>query len=85
MPPGRIARLPPGPLYFATPRNLPAFDRIIHYMLHRRAAMRALMGFAAGSPLWAQAQQAAQDDLVMGPVNVHEFEEVARKNMHKSC
>ena len=41
--------------------------------------MRALMGFAAGSPLWAQ----QQDNPVMGPVNIHEFEEVARKNLQK--
>ncbi len=39
--------------------------------------MRALMGFAAGSPLWAA------EDPVMGPVNVHEFEEIARRNLHK--
>ncbi len=60
-------------------RNLAQFDRIILHMLHRRAAMHALMGFAAGSPLWAQ----QQDDPVMGPVNVHEFEEAARKNLQK--
>ena len=53
------------------------FDRIGIHMMHRRAAMRAVIGFAAGSPLWAE------DDPVMGPVNIHEFEEVARKNMHK--
>ena len=41
--------------------------------------MRALMGFAAGSPLWAQ----QQEDPVMGPINVHEFEEAARRNLHK--
>jgi isopentenyl diphosphate isomerase/L-lactate dehydrogenase-like FMN-dependent dehydrogenase len=35
------------------------------------------MGFAAASPLWPQ-----QDD-VMGPVNVHEFEEIAKRKMHK--
>lgn len=39
--------------------------------------MRALAGLAAGSPLWAQ------DDPVMGPINVHEFEELAKKNLHK--
>ena len=45
--------------------------------------MRALMGFAAGSPLWAQQQQQQPDDPTMGPINVHEFEELARKNLHK--
>jgi isopentenyl diphosphate isomerase/L-lactate dehydrogenase-like FMN-dependent dehydrogenase len=46
-------------------------------MIHRRAAMRALMGFVAGSPLWGD------EDPVMGPINIHEFEELARKNLHK--
>lgn len=35
------------------------------------------MGLVAASPLFAQT------DDVMGPVNVHEFEEVARKKLHK--
>jgi len=39
--------------------------------------MRALMGFVAGSPLLAD------EDPVMGPINIHEFEELARKNLHK--
>ena len=34
------------------------------------------MGFAAGSPLWAA------EDPVMGPINIHEFEELARRNLH---
>ena len=46
-------------------------------MLPRRTAIRALMGFAAGSPLWAA------EDPVMGPINVHEFEEIARRNLPK--
>lgn len=40
--------------------------------------MRALLGFAAGSPLLS-----LPDDPVMGPVNIHEFEEAARRNLHK--
>jgi len=36
------------------------------------------MGLVAGSPLLAQ-----QQDDVMGPVNVHDFEEVARKKLHR--
>lgn len=47
-------------------------------MMHRRSAMRALLGFAAGSPLLS-----LPDDPVMGPVNIHEFEEAARRNLHK--
>jgi isopentenyl diphosphate isomerase/L-lactate dehydrogenase-like FMN-dependent dehydrogenase len=39
-----------------------------------------LMGFAAASPLLCQ--QAAGDD-VLGPVNVHEFEEIAKRKLHK--
>jgi isopentenyl diphosphate isomerase/L-lactate dehydrogenase-like FMN-dependent dehydrogenase len=49
--------------------------------MDRRSCFRNLMGWAAASPLWAQAQ-ASQDD-VMGPVNVHEFEEVAKRKLHK--
>jgi len=47
-------------------------------MLSRRHAIRSLAAFAAGSPLWGQA-----DPGVLGPVNVHEFEEIARKKLHK--
>lgn len=36
------------------------------------------MGWAAASPLLAQT-----DEDVMGPVNVHEFEEVAKRKLHK--
>ncbi len=40
--------------------------------------MRALAGFAAASPLWA-----AEEDPLMGPINIHEFEELAKKNLPK--
>jgi isopentenyl diphosphate isomerase/L-lactate dehydrogenase-like FMN-dependent dehydrogenase len=45
---------------------------------HRRQAVRSLLTLAAGSPLLAQ----TEDD-ILGPVNVHEFEAVARKKLHK--
>jgi 4-hydroxymandelate oxidase len=48
--------------------------------MNRREACRLLMGFAAGSPLFAQA---AADEDVNGPVNVHEFEEIAKRKLHK--
>ncbi|MCC6367918.1 MAG: alpha-hydroxy-acid oxidizing protein [Bryobacterales bacterium] len=48
--------------------------------MNRRAAFRSLMGFAAASPLFAQ--NPPEDD-VMGPVNIHEFEAVARRKLHK--
>ncbi len=47
-------------------------------MLTRRHAVRSLLALAAGSPLWPQ-----QDDDVLGPVNLHEFEETARRKLHK--
>ena len=46
----------------------------------RREAFRLLMGFAAGSPLFAQG---APDEDVNGPVNIHEFEEIAKRKLHK--
>jgi isopentenyl diphosphate isomerase/L-lactate dehydrogenase-like FMN-dependent dehydrogenase len=46
--------------------------------MQRRDCFRQLMGLVASSPLWAQ-----KDDDVMGPVNVHEFEEVAKRKMHR--
>ncbi|MEX2262192.1 MAG: alpha-hydroxy acid oxidase [Bryobacteraceae bacterium] len=46
--------------------------------MNRRDAFRLLMGFAAASPLWPQ-----EEDDVMGPVNVHEFEAIAKKKLHK--
>ncbi|MBI1790790.1 MAG: alpha-hydroxy-acid oxidizing protein [Acidobacteria bacterium] len=47
--------------------------------MNRREAFRLLMGFAAGSPLFGQ----PSEDDVMGPVNVHEFEAVAKQKLHK--
>ncbi|MEO7650424.1 MAG: alpha-hydroxy acid oxidase [Bryobacteraceae bacterium] len=47
--------------------------------MNRREAVRLFAGFAAGSPLWAQT---ADSDL-MGPVNVHEFEAVAKRKLNK--
>ncbi|MFN7922558.1 MAG: alpha-hydroxy acid oxidase [Bryobacteraceae bacterium] len=46
--------------------------------LSRRHALLSFAAFAAESPLLR-----AQDDDVMGPINVHEFEEVAKRKMHK--
>lgn len=51
--------------------------------MHRRQAFRLLAGFAAGSPLWNHLASAAPDDDVLGPINVHEFEEIARRKLHK--
>ncbi|MBL8239444.1 MAG: alpha-hydroxy-acid oxidizing protein [Bryobacterales bacterium] len=45
--------------------------------MQRRECFRQLMGLVAASPLLAQ------DDDVMGPVNVHEFEEVAKRKLHR--
>src|SRR5437867_12673028 len=52
--------------------------------MNRREAFQRLMTFAAGSPLLARraAAQAAGED-VNGPVNVHEFEQAARRRMNK--
>ncbi|MSV31623.1 MAG: hypothetical protein EXQ57_03800 [Bryobacterales bacterium] len=46
--------------------------------MQRRDCFRQLMGLVAASPLWAQ-----QADDVMGPVNIHEFEEAAKRKMHR--
>lgn len=46
--------------------------------MQRRSALRFLTSFAAASPLL----MAAEDDL-MGPINAHEFEDVARRKLHK--
>jgi isopentenyl diphosphate isomerase/L-lactate dehydrogenase-like FMN-dependent dehydrogenase len=56
-------------------------------MLSRRSALQSLVTLAAGSPLWGQKPPAprrrtAEAD-VLGPVNIHEFEEIARRRMHK--
>jgi len=45
--------------------------------MQRRDCFRQLMGLVATSPLWAQ------NDDVMGPVNIHEFEEAAKRKMHR--
>src|SRR5437867_461285 len=52
--------------------------------MNRREAFQRLMTFAAGSPLLARraAAQGAGED-VNGPVNVHEFEQAARRKMNK--
>ncbi len=48
-------------------------------MVNRRDAFRSLAALVAGSPLCAQQPE---DDL-LGPVNLHEFEEVARRKLPK--
>jgi isopentenyl diphosphate isomerase/L-lactate dehydrogenase-like FMN-dependent dehydrogenase len=45
--------------------------------MNRRSALRTFAAYVAASPLFA-----AEDDL-NGPVNVHEFEEVAKRKLHK--
>jgi isopentenyl diphosphate isomerase/L-lactate dehydrogenase-like FMN-dependent dehydrogenase len=62
-------------------------------MTSRREALRQLLTFVAGSPFYAEWMLCAQQEgtvypptysgEVMGPVNLHEFEEVARKKIHK--
>ena len=47
--------------------------------MNRREAFRSLLAFAAGSPLLAQ----AADEDANGPVNVHEFEAIARRKLNK--
>ena len=47
--------------------------------MNRRELVRNLVGLVAGSPLLP----AEVPDELMGPVNVHEFEEVAKRKMHK--
>ncbi|MEX2303038.1 MAG: alpha-hydroxy acid oxidase [Bryobacterales bacterium] len=66
--------------------------------LNRRTALRNLLSLVAGSPLLAAAQSPpagfpdnrqgtwfppTYSDDVMGPVNLHEFEEVAKQKIHK--
>jgi isopentenyl diphosphate isomerase/L-lactate dehydrogenase-like FMN-dependent dehydrogenase len=66
--------------------------------LNRRAALRNLLSLVAGSPLLAGAQSPPPGfagnkggtwfpptyaDDVMGPVNLHEFEPIARQKLHK--
>jgi isopentenyl diphosphate isomerase/L-lactate dehydrogenase-like FMN-dependent dehydrogenase len=55
-------------------------------MLDRRAALRRLLGFFAASPLFAQdgtVYPPQYSDEVMGPVNLHEFEAIAKGKLHK--
>jgi isopentenyl diphosphate isomerase/L-lactate dehydrogenase-like FMN-dependent dehydrogenase len=60
----------------------------------RRQALTSLFNFAAASPLWphlASAQTSQRTTVypptyspeVMGPVNLHEFEDIARKKLHR--
>ena len=53
----------------------------------RRNAFRKLLALAAGSPLFSQSPgsllEKVNDEDVNGPVNVHEFEIVAKKKLHK--
>ncbi len=53
--------------------------------MNRRSAFRRLVAFAAGSPLFAQSAgvDAAADDPILGPINVHEFEELAKQRLDK--
>jgi isopentenyl diphosphate isomerase/L-lactate dehydrogenase-like FMN-dependent dehydrogenase len=50
-------------------------------MIDRRHALRSLIGFAAGSPLLAQSFQVP--DELHGPINLHEFEHLAKRKLHK--
>ena len=57
-------------------------------MLNRRQALTSFLGFAAGSPLLRAQEQAAPIDRssldnVLGPVNIHEFEAIAKRKLHK--
>ena len=54
--------------------------------LDRRAALRRLLGFVAASPLFAQEGSVyppQYSDEIMGPVNLHEFEAIAKQKLHK--
>lgn len=62
-------------------------------MASRREALRQLMTFVAGSPFYAEWRLAAQQagtvypptysGEIMGPVSLQEFEEVAKRKIHK--
>jgi len=56
-------------------------------MLTRRQALRRFIPFLCASPLWPQQEgilyPPAYSNEVMGPVNVHEFEAVAKRKIHK--
>jgi 4-hydroxymandelate oxidase len=47
--------------------------------MNRRTALQNLLAFVAASPLTAQ----SSEDDVNGPVNVHEFEAIAKRKLHK--
>src|SRR4051812_40678181 len=49
--------------------------------MNRRDAFKSLLAFTAASPLYSQPD--SSDDDLMGPINVHEFESVAKKKLHK--
>jgi len=46
--------------------------------MNRRSALSLFAAHVAASPLFS-----ATDDDLMGPINVHEFEDVARRKLHK--
>lgn len=50
--------------------------------MNRRTAFQSLLGMVLASPLLTRQLDAAEDD-VLGPVNVHEFEEIAKRKLHK--
>jgi isopentenyl diphosphate isomerase/L-lactate dehydrogenase-like FMN-dependent dehydrogenase len=56
-------------------------------MVSRRSALRQFLSFVAASPLWAQrpgtVYPPTYNKEVMGPVNLHEIEEAAKKKIHK--
>jgi len=63
-------------------------------MINRRQALRSFFSFAVASPLWPRLVPAAPQRKgtiypptypgeVMGPVNLHEMEDVAKKKIHK--
>jgi len=52
--------------------------------MNRRRALQNFVAFAAASPLWAQQEPrlTTDPDDVAWPVNVHEFEAVAKRKLH---
>lgn len=46
-------------------------------MLSRRQAIGSFLAFAAASPLWPQ------EGSLLDPVNIHDFEDIAKRRMHK--
>src|SRR3954465_13065895 len=49
--------------------------------MNRRDAFKSLLAFTAASPLYSQPDSTDGD--LMGPINVHEFEAVAKRKLHK--